>query len=54
VAGIQLTANRMVAPGDWIEMPRYGADGDVVEMTFHPQQQVVEVRNASSKSRLDV
>ena len=34
VAGIQLTANRMVAPGDWIEMPRYGADGDVVEMTL--------------------
>jgi len=34
VAGIQLTANRMVAPGDWIEMPGYGADGDVVEMTL--------------------
>ena len=34
VAGIQLTANRMVAQGDWIEMPRYGADGDVVEMTL--------------------
>ena len=34
VAGIQLTANRMVTPGDWIEMPRYGADGDVVEMTL--------------------
>ena len=34
VAGIQLTANRMVAPGDWIEMPRYGADGDVVELTL--------------------
>lgn len=26
VAGIQLTANNMVARGDWIEMPRYGAD----------------------------
>ena len=34
VAGIQLTSNRMVAPGDWIEMPRYGADGDVVKMTL--------------------
>ena len=32
VAGIQLSANRMVANGDWIEMPRYGADGDVVEV----------------------
>ncbi|MEE8349879.1 MAG: mechanosensitive ion channel domain-containing protein [Acidobacteriota bacterium] len=34
VAGIQLTANRMVAQGDWIEMPRYGADGDVLEVTL--------------------
>ena len=28
VAGIQLSVNRMVARGDWIEMPKYGADGD--------------------------
>ena len=28
VAGIQLTANDMVRPGDWITMPKYGADGD--------------------------
>jgi miniconductance mechanosensitive channel len=34
VAGIQLTANKMVAHGDWIEMPRYGADGDVLEVTL--------------------
>ncbi|MFQ5588391.1 MAG: mechanosensitive ion channel family protein [Nitrospiria bacterium] len=33
-AGIQLTANKMVAPGDWIEMPKYGADGDVIEVTL--------------------
>ncbi len=32
VAGIQLSANRMVSPGDWIEMPNQGADGDVVEV----------------------
>ncbi|MFT6880916.1 MAG: miniconductance mechanosensitive channel [Arcticibacterium sp.] len=32
VAGIQLAANRMVANGDWIEMPKYGADGDIVEI----------------------
>ena len=32
VAGIQLSANRMVANGDWIEMPKYGADGDIVEI----------------------
>jgi len=34
VAGIQLSANRMVAPGDWIEMPKYGADGDVLEVAL--------------------
>lgn len=34
VAGVQLIANRMVAPGDWIEMPKYGADGDVMEINL--------------------
>lgn len=34
VAGIQLAANRMVSNGDWIEMPKYGADGDVLEVTL--------------------
>jgi len=34
VAGIQLAANKMVAVGDWIEMPNYGADGDVLEVTL--------------------
>tara|TARA_B100000945_G_scaffold171294_1_gene137208 strand:+ start:686 stop:1954 length:1269 start_codon:yes stop_codon:yes gene_type:complete len=34
VGGIQLIANKMVAPGDWIEMPKYGADGDVIEITL--------------------
>ncbi|MCH2278812.1 MAG: mechanosensitive ion channel family protein [Vicinamibacterales bacterium] len=32
IGGIQLSANQMVAPGDWIEMPAYGADGDVLEV----------------------
>jgi miniconductance mechanosensitive channel len=32
VAGIQLTANKMVARGDWLEMPKYDADGDVLEI----------------------
>ncbi|MCL1098934.1 mechanosensitive ion channel family protein [Shewanella gelidii] len=41
VAGIQLAANRMVSPGDWIEMPKYGADGDVAEVTLT----TVKVRN---------
>ena len=34
VGGIQLIANKMVAPKDWIEMPKYGADGDVIEITL--------------------
>ncbi len=34
VAGIQLSANRMVSNGDWIEMPKYGADGDIIEIAL--------------------
>ena len=34
VAGIQLSANQMVSRGDWIEMPKYGADGDVLEVAL--------------------
>ena len=34
VAGLQLSANRMVSRGDWIEMPNYGADGDVLEVAL--------------------
>ena len=34
VAGIQLSANQMLTPGDWIQMPRYGADGDVLEVAL--------------------
>lgn len=41
VAGIQLVANDMVRPGDWLEMPKYGADGDVEEITLN----VVKIRN---------
>ncbi len=35
VAGIQLSANDMVRIGDWIEVPKYGADGDVMDITLH-------------------
>ncbi len=35
VAGIQLTANDMVRIGDWVEMPKYAADGDVIDITLH-------------------
>ncbi len=34
VAGIQLISNRMLKQGDWIEMPKYGADGDVLDITL--------------------
>lgn len=34
VAGVQLTANDMLRPGDWITMPKYGADGEVLEVTL--------------------
>ena len=34
VAGVQLSANDMLRPGDWISMPKYGADGDVMEVTL--------------------
>ena len=32
VAGIQIAANRMVNTGDWISMPKFGADGDVLQV----------------------
>ena len=41
VAGIQLVANDMLRPGDWITMPKYGADGDVIDVTLT----TVKVRN---------
>ena len=41
VAGIQLMSNDMLRPGDWITMPKYGADGDVMEVTLT----TVKVRN---------
>ena len=41
VAGVQLISNKMLAPGDWIEMPKYGADGDVIDITLT----TVKVRN---------
>ena len=41
VAGIQLTANDMVRVGDWIEMTKYGADGDVIDISLN----TVKVQN---------
>ena len=34
VASIQLTNNDLVRVGDWIEMPQFGADGDVVDISL--------------------
>ncbi len=34
VAGIQISVNQMVQIGDWIEMPKYGADGFVTDVTL--------------------
>ena len=34
VGGIQLSVNQMVMRGDWIEMPKYGADGDVLAVAL--------------------
>lgn len=41
VASVQLTANDMVRVGDWVEMPQYGADGDVIDVALH----TVKVQN---------
>lgn len=41
VSGIQLSANNMVRVGDWIEMSKYGVDGDVIEITLN----TVKVQN---------
>ncbi|MFC6653988.1 mechanosensitive ion channel family protein [Paenibacillus rhizoplanae] len=35
VAGIQLSSNDMVRVGDWIEMPKYNADGNVIDITLN-------------------
>jgi len=40
-AGLQLSTNKMVQVGDWIEMPKYGADGDIIDIGLN----VVKVRN---------
>ena len=41
VSGVQLSANNMLKVGDWITMPKYGADGDVIEVSLN----TVKVRN---------
>ena len=35
VASIQLTSQRIIRVGDWLEMPDYGADGDVIDVALY-------------------
>jgi miniconductance mechanosensitive channel len=35
VASIQLSANKMVKPGDWISIPSHNADGTVIEISLN-------------------
>ncbi len=41
VASLQISSNDMARVGDWIEMPKYGADGDVIDVSIH----TVKVQN---------
>ena len=41
VSGIQLSANDMLKVGDWISVPKYGADGNVEEVSLT----TVKIRN---------
>ncbi len=41
VAGIQITTNELIRVGDWIEIPQFNADGEVVEIALH----TVKVQN---------
>jgi miniconductance mechanosensitive channel len=41
VASIQLSANKMLKPGDWIEMPKYSANGTVIDISLN----TVKVQN---------
>ena len=41
IAGLQISGNQLVRVGDWIEMPTFGADGDVIDIGLH----VVKVQN---------
>ncbi len=41
VASLQINSNDLVREGDWIEMPSYGADGSVMNISLH----TVKVQN---------
>ncbi|MFN2199153.1 MAG: mechanosensitive ion channel family protein [Anaerolineales bacterium] len=35
VASVQIVAQDLIKEGDWVEIPSYGADGDVVNISLH-------------------
>lgn len=35
VASLRIASNDMLRIGDWVEMPKYGADGDVIDILLH-------------------
>lgn len=35
VSSIQISGNNLLRIGDWVEMPKYGADGDVIDITLN-------------------
>lgn len=41
IASLQLSTNQLVREGDWVTLPKYGADGDVIEINLT----TVKVRN---------
>ncbi len=41
VASLQINSNDLMRVGDWIEVPKFGADGDVVDIALH----TVKVQN---------
>lgn len=41
VASVQMSSNDMVRMGDWVEMPKFNADGDVIEINLN----TVKVQN---------
>lgn len=41
VASIQIAANDLLKEGDWVEVPSYDADGDVVNINLH----TIKIRN---------
>src|SRR5690625_3324109 len=47
VASVQLTNNDLVRVGDWIEMPQFNADGDVIDIALN----TVKVQNWRSEER---